>query len=427
MKKSSTWKRGFTLVELLVVIAIIGVLVGLLLPAVQQAREAARRMSCSNNMKQIGIALHNYHAAYQMLPEFGGGTGPNGIAANQWFYQLQNNLSPAGPPTSNAHDNLSIFVGLTPYMEQQGLWEQISYPYMAFAPDGTEAGLIQGMGFDPLATFDEVYTFVRYQPWLTEIPMLRCPSDPGVGLPAKGRTNYACCLGDAIDRTHRGPLSSTGLFEGMGSNLGERTRASCRGAFVPSQQMRFRDIMDGLSNTLGVGEINTDIGDWDITTTPGPSKELGTGTKVDINPATCRPAIDPSRPRFWSSDPAVRAAIVSKSHFEERRGFCWAAGRPQFTGFMAILPPNTEVCIQDRGDGRGAMSTSSRHPGGTHVVMLDGSVNFVSDSIDAGDSTAATVKWNGTGKQAPGSPSNYGVWGAMGTRDRGEVFDDSSL
>uniref|UniRef100_UPI003563CD6E type IV pilin protein n=1 Tax=Novipirellula sp. TaxID=2795430 RepID=UPI003563CD6E len=71
-------KRGFTLVELLVVIAIIGVLVGLLLPAVQAAREAARRMSCSNNFKQIGLAIHNYHSAYNQIPTHGSGTGTGG-------------------------------------------------------------------------------------------------------------------------------------------------------------------------------------------------------------------------------------------------------------------------------------------------------------------------------------------------------------
>lgn len=112
MKNRSPQRSGFTLVELLVVIAIIGILVGLLLPAVQAAREAARRMSCSNNFKQIGLALHNYHSAYKNLPMNSGGTYEN----------------PRGGDFHNRF-NLSWLVGILPFIEQQGLWDQISNPF----------------------------------------------------------------------------------------------------------------------------------------------------------------------------------------------------------------------------------------------------------------------------------------------------------
>ena len=119
-------RRGFTLIELLVVIAIIGVLVGVLLPAVQAAREAARRMSCSNNFKQIGVAIHNYHAAYKKLPMHIGGT-----------FHPRDNASYSGANRNRATNqfNLGFLVGLTPYIEQQSLWEQIGNPY-AFDVDG---------------------------------------------------------------------------------------------------------------------------------------------------------------------------------------------------------------------------------------------------------------------------------------------------
>ena len=194
MKRKQT---GFTLVELLVVIAIIGVLVGLLLPAVQAAREAARRMSCSNNFKQIGLAIHNYHSAFKQLPTHGAGTdtlggpAPNGStgATTNWWSNYG---------AANAW-RLSALVGLTPFCEQQALWEQISNPSTVNALDPSTPYTV------PWPAMGPVPQNLRYAPWVTEIPTLRCPSDPGVGLPALGRTNYAACLGDSMWWSVRGP------------------------------------------------------------------------------------------------------------------------------------------------------------------------------------------------------------------------------
>ena len=172
MSLSNRTRRGFTLVELLVVIAIIGILVGLLLPAVQAAREAARRMSCSNNFKNIGLAVHNYHSAYKNLPRQATGTWNDG-EANAW-----------APRRTNNSGSLSALVGLMPFVEQQGIWTQISNP-LDFDGDGT-------IDYPAMGPTGRQHNVSRdYTPWRTEIPTLRCPSDPGVGLPASGRTNYA--------------------------------------------------------------------------------------------------------------------------------------------------------------------------------------------------------------------------------------------
>ncbi len=163
-------RRAFTLVELLVVIAIIGVLVGLLLPAVQAAREAARRMSCSNNFKQIGLAVHNYHSAYNQLPIHGAGTYiPNGR-------DLWDLSSPVSGFSGTSNHRLSMLVGCLPFIEQQALWEQISNPLNRNTNGSARNPPWQAMGPRP----DEL----QYPPYATEIAGYRCPSDPGTGLPA---------------------------------------------------------------------------------------------------------------------------------------------------------------------------------------------------------------------------------------------------
>src|SRR6056297_538118 len=186
---------GFTLVELLVVIAIIGVLVGLLLPAVQAAREAARRMSCSNNFKQVGLAMQNYHSAYKQLPRSSGGTGLGVLEGKTSWWE--------GSVTQN-HEELSAFVGLTPFMEQQALWEQISNGGLRTLGDRTPHPVVAG-GWNPNGWFpmgpnpraDRGDNSDWFIPWSTEIPTLRCPSDPGSGRPGRGRTNYGVSLGDS--------------------------------------------------------------------------------------------------------------------------------------------------------------------------------------------------------------------------------------
>ncbi|WP_404309033.1 DUF1559 family PulG-like putative transporter [Neorhodopirellula lusitana] len=411
MKKVSK-PTGFTLVELLVVIAIIGVLVGLLLPAVQAAREAARRMSCSNNFKQIGLGLHNYHSAYKSLPANGAGTRGEGA---HWFW---------GDRDQGNQHRLSYLVGLTPFVEQQALWEQISNPMI---------GRIDGTANDPGGTtpwpaLGPTPEEIQYIPWSTELPTLRCPSDPGTGLPALGRTNYAACLGDSIPWSARGYIDIRGqvgtAFE-TNKSYSEKTRANLRGTFVTLMPTKFRDVLDGLSNTIACGEIVTDLGDKDVRTSfPKAAGGVTAESTITANPSACRddgtPMIDPERPQFWHANTTMGATAYS-------RGYHWSDALPAYSGCFTILPPNRESCTWNKDQPSwetGTLGMSSRHQGGAHVLMGDGAVKFITDSIEAGDSRAGMVEYQKTGTRAPGSKSPYGLWGSLGTRASREVIEE---
>jgi prepilin-type N-terminal cleavage/methylation domain-containing protein/prepilin-type processing-associated H-X9-DG protein len=409
MKLSVTRRPAFTLVELLVVIAIIGVMVGLLLPAVQAAREAARRMSCSNNFKQIGLALHNYHASYNQLPTLGGGT--NGPGGNSVIAGTAHNLT-----------TQSILVGATPFMEQQALWEQISNPLR----DPITGATWQSMGGNTGMVISQ-HAVSRYEPWLTEMPGLRCPSDPGFGLPAVGRTNYAACTGDSVYLNCWGFARDNGVTNNPSTapTYIDRANASCRGVFMPRKKSAFRDILDGLANTICMGEIPTDLGDADIRTEPRAQSAVGTPTESGQGISSaggalgCRPFVNPLRPQFWGSG----ASISTSAH---RRGFSWACFRPLYGQINTILPPNRELCIDSASGTQHNFAMiappGSRHQGGCHVLMADGAVKFITDSIEAGNQNSPQVALGVAGSLPAGSPSPFGLWGSLGTRSAKEVI-----
>jgi prepilin-type N-terminal cleavage/methylation domain-containing protein/prepilin-type processing-associated H-X9-DG protein len=408
MVQHESRRAGFTLVELLVVIAIIGVLVGLLLPAVQAAREAARRMSCSNNFKQLGLAMHNYHAAYNKLPLHGTGTHPP-TGTNTWVSLTNSN-----------NMRLSALVGMLPFLEQQGLWEQISNPNTQ-RTDG-DAGAAIGTPTNPWPAMGPTPQNVQYLPWATEIATFRCPSDPGQGLPALGRTNYAPCTGDSAVNNRDGYLNvyaGTQVPYVANSSTAARANASMRGTFVMRKQTAFRDLLDGTSNTIAMGEIATDLGDKDVRTIGGHLAGNNNTAPFLNDPLYCRntvPGIDPERPSFWA---------VSTDGSTGGRGFRWADAVPVYSQCTTIRPPNKEICGMSGADRNLSATMSSRHQGGVHVVMADGAVKFITDSIESGNQSMGNVRTGQTGPRAPGAASPYGLWGALGTRGSREVIDES--
>jgi prepilin-type N-terminal cleavage/methylation domain-containing protein len=411
-------KSAFTLVELLVVIAIIGVLVGLLLPAVQAAREAARRMSCSNNFKQIGLGIHDYHDGFKVLPKHGTGTRSPVNAGN------------GGPAGANNGLNLSFLVAITPFIEQQPLWEQISNPLDEDGNAATTTDVYPSMGPIPWR--------IQYAPWRTEVPAFRCPSDPGKGLPSLGRTNYAACTGDAMWYASIGGHQYTGTApagwhdltgNAAENNRAEQTRAACRGFFVHRLQLSFRDVLDGLSNTIAAGEILTDLGDRSIRTQP--MNDPAGSTHLSLRPIKCReaaPGIDPLRPKFWAGGvPETTTGANDGEIYKavDRRGYRWQDSRPMYTTVTTILGPNTELCMTGQDGSDGTLAPSSHHPGGVHILMGDGAVKFITDSIQAGNPADGTVRLGQTGPRTPGSPSPFGLWGALGTRASAEIISES--
>ena len=336
---------GFTIVELLVVIAIIGVLVSLLLPAMRFSGDAARRMQCSNNLKQTGLALHNYHDTHGHFPAAMGGTGRG-----------------ATPAHGNAN-RLSGLVAVLPFLEQQPLWDQIS------APIELDGVLYPAMGPAPWVA--------EYAPWQRELATFRCPSADAKRVDF-GQTNYAFCVGDATQQIHR------------------PTRL--RGAFACRMTSSFDDFTDGTSNTIAMGETGTVSG---LSVIGRVAAEQP--ASILTNPSLCLGLADRSGDSY---DKAV-------SLREPGRGGRWADGAAEFSLFNTVLPPNSPGCaVGGTRAADGLYSAGSTHPGGSQVVLADGSIRFIAEVIDAGDPTHPPV----TQQANAGSiASPYGVWGALGT------------
>ncbi len=371
LRRPSNRRAGFTLIELLVVIAIIAILIGLLLPAVQKVREAAARARCTNNLKQLGVALHNYEGVTQVLP----------------FREGRFNTGYGG--------RKSGLIQLLPYIEQTAMYSQIS---STFANGGTTYVAWGPAPWDPNPAVDVVTgsgtTGGLYTPFRSDVPTFYCASDVG---PPSGtgikHTNYMFCSGDSIDRHINNPMNNgRGMF--------------AKNTNLPSNGFKFSEVSDGLSNTIamaerlrGNGTIQKTLtyqatGDWFTT----PNQCLSNYNTTTRQWAVTDTAATPG-PRAWA-------------------GVRWPDGGMGFGGLTTNAPPNSVSCAWQAHDAQnGLYPMSSNHTGGANALMGDGSVRFVRDSISVGNLNA-----NGT---ALAGISPFGVLGAMGTRAGGETVSDN--
>lgn len=382
---------GFTLVELLVVIAIIGVLIALLLPAVQAAREAARRMQCSNNMKQVMLGVHNYCDTYQRLPVL-------------CSARIKDNTS-AFSATNNLNLDIGVTLILCPFIEQTAIYDTIwNHSWLdSVAPTGDAA---------------KDYT-TEYCALFRLFPApYQCPSDGNRVFDQTnlvfGGTNTTFCVGD-----HQ---SDRGVGQRFDGNGGLMTRASNRGVFDSRGCGEKLTVPDGTSNTVALSEAVRPVAGF----TFGANAELNPALQ---DPQTLQAAYKRSDKIYVS--PAIEGVDTNGPKLQ--RGFRWADGSPMLRGFSTVIPPNSGSFCDDASTGSYSLGTaSSYHSGGVQVGMLDGSVRFISETINA--RTAGLTNYNlpsnnrdtntaamtALGIVSMNGPSKYGIWGAMGTKEGGE-------
>ncbi len=333
MSRPHTERRGFTLIELLVVIAIIAILIALLLPAVQMAREAARRSECKNNLKQIGLALQNYHDVHRMFPGWVG----------RWF------SGNAGSGANNyCHGGYSWHTSILPFLEQRQVYNTINFSFRPNSPGNCGAGNGNSPpGINTTALNSRISTFL-------------CPSDGG-GSNRGGKNNYGV-NGGIWPVAAASPWTTIFARDsGLGSPFNRFGR-------------RISDITDGTANTAAFSE-----------------RVMGT------NQSGIRDTLNSVRQNVPFSGTLDRVGLESFQQacqsgqgtdfpaYQDNMGTTWIYHRLRQGNSLYLhgLPPNSPACMATGARAqRGIFAPTSRHPGGVNVLMCDGTVRFVSSNVD---------------------------------------------
>ncbi len=365
----TTRRAGFTLIELLVVIAIIAVLIALLLPAVQAAREAARRTQCVNNLKQIGLALHNYHSTNDSFPL---GASEYGQAAT-------------GATRNNRFnwDNWSCHALMLGYLEQSSLYNAANF----------SVGNNEGP--------KSLYFYMNSTVTLTRVAGFLCPSDANAGAGATNGGN----ANNSNDNSYVGSQGTTTMTPQINAGSGSN------GLFYYYVSYGLRDTTDGSSNTVAFSEA--------LVGNPGVKSKGYRGTSImavpackaanALDPATISPmglyGTGPVLTALEACQTAFQTAPVNSGNLNTARGIYWEVGANGMTWFNTVTTPNSSRYTwgdcRDQGGGWPDQATfataTSNHPGGVNTMMADGSVKFIKSTIAAQ------------------------TWWALGTRAGGEV------
>lgn len=341
MQAVSNPKSALTLVELLVVLAIFGVLIGLLLPAVQATRETARRTTCGNNLKQIGVALHHYHDTHRVLPF---GCGPDDDGAVPTIGTLQ----------ARRYSCHSQILG---FLDQTATFEAIDFHVAPFHPYVNAAMMNAAVYAAPEQLVRNGAAAVN------KIPVFLCPSDGNGSMAPWGPTNYRSCNGST--------------WSGRAGN----------GMFGQNSSTRFVDVRDGLSNTAMFSERVR--GTWNA-------------QLQDIQADVYNLAGAWTEALFRQACSRLTPQQAASYRHDMDGGQTWLEGNMNWTRYNHLLPPNRIACKNGITWNGVAMPASSRHAGGVTVLWGDGAVRFVSATVDeAVWAAAATIAGRDRGMDFP--------------------------